>query len=78
MTRPELVSFFGSRKFKTDIIKNRGPALPLESIAKDDRYLISEMACKSYGDRPETAGELKNALLKGLRSHLEQGGGSIQ
>jgi hypothetical protein len=27
---------------------NRGPPLPLRNIPKDDRYLISEMACKSF------------------------------
>jgi len=77
MARSELVSFFGSRRFKTDSIKNRGPALPLESIPRDDRHLISEMACKSYGDRPESAGELKTALLQALRSHLDAGGTSV-
>lgn len=76
MTREELVSFFAPRRFNTDTIKNRGPALPLEPIARDDRYLIAEMACKSYGDRPESAGELKNALLQAFRSHLDQGGSS--
>jgi hypothetical protein len=77
MTRPELVAFFGKHRFNTDLIKARGPALPLETIPRDDRYLISEMACKSYGDSPETSGELKDALLQALRDHMGKGGGTI-
>ena len=50
MTRPELAAFFGKHRFNTGLIKARGPALPLEIIPRDDRYLISEMACKSYGE----------------------------
>ena len=73
----EIIFFFSRRRIDTTLIKERGPALPLTLIAKDDRYLISEMACKSYGDRPETPGELKNALLAAFRSHQRQGGGVI-
>ncbi len=48
MTNEELCGFFHRRRFKTELIKERGPALPLEQISKDDRFLISEMACKSW------------------------------
>ncbi|MGO8931564.1 MAG: hypothetical protein ACLQU3_32315 [Limisphaerales bacterium] len=67
MTREELAAFFARRRFNTQLIKERGSALPLMPIAKDDRYLIAERACKSYGDRPESAGALKNALLEAFR-----------
>ena len=77
MTRTELTEFFAKRRFDTDLIKARGPALPLQSIPKDNRYLISEMACKSYGDYPESPGELKDALLHALREHTTQGGGPV-
>ena len=77
LTSEELCTFFRSRRFPTALIKERGPALPLTSIAKDDRYLISEKACKSYGDRPESPGELKNVLLEAFRCHQGQGGGAI-
>jgi len=43
----EIHEFFGSERFDTEAIKRRGPSLPLKPIAKDSRYLISEMACKS-------------------------------
>ena len=49
-----LDQFFTKRRFDTDSLKARGPALDLHSIARDDRYLISEMACKSYGNTPTT------------------------
>lgn len=77
MSTKELVSFFNERRFDTALIRKRGPALPLKSIPKDDRYLISEMACKSYGDRAETQGALKDALVQALRTHLDAGGGRI-
>ena len=77
MTHGELSDFFASRRFQTQLIKERGPALPLTPIAKDDRYMISEMACKSYGDHPDSASALKDALLEGFRAHLSGGGGRI-
>lgn len=73
----ELRGFFFKRRFNTAQIRERGPALPLEPIAKDDRYLISEMACKSYGDEPESSGELKDALVEAFREHTRRGGGPI-
>lgn len=74
LTTPELDAFFGKRRFDTDAIKARGPALPLTAIARDDRYLISEMACKSYGEG-DGAGALKAALFGALTTHLSRGGG---
>jgi len=76
-SRPEIEALMKSQMFNTTVIKHRGPALPLKSIPKDDRYLISEMACKSYGDVPRAAGDLKDALLHAWRDHAERGGGRI-
>src|SRR5258708_10629069 len=45
----ELTTYFSLKRFDTEAIKRRGPPLPLKGIAKDSRYLIAEMACKSYG-----------------------------
>jgi hypothetical protein len=73
----ELETFFTSRRFNTGLIKERGPALSLEFIAKDDRYLIAEMACKSYGDHPHSPGDLKTALTEAFRAHQSKGGGAI-
>ena len=76
LTAPELNGFFGTRRFDTAAIKSRGPSLPLKTIGKDDRYLISEMACKSYDEGPD-GGALKAALLGAMRIHLSRGGGTI-
>ena len=69
--------FFSERRFDTETIKTRGSALNLSSIAKDDRYLISEMACKSYGDEAISDGELRTMLLETYRKHVASGGGRI-
>lgn len=65
------------RLIDTDAIKRRGPILPLKDISKDNRYLISEMACKSYGEAPKTHSQLKEALLAAWKQHEASGGGSI-
>ncbi len=72
----ELEAFFENFCIPTDVISARGPALPLGQIAKDDRYLIAEMACKSYGEAG-TQGDLKTALVEAFRAHQAAGGGSI-
>jgi hypothetical protein len=72
----ELEAFFKKRRFDTEAIKRRGPSLPLKQIAKDNRYLISEMACKSYGDSPGTAGDLRKALLDAFRRSKAAGNSS--
>jgi hypothetical protein len=72
-----LKQVFATKRIPTEAIKARGPALPLKQIVRDDRYLISEMACKSYGGLPGTPGDLKNALMTAFESIQAQGGGSI-
>jgi hypothetical protein len=70
----ELDGFFASHRVDTDNLKERGPALPLTRIAKDDRYLISEMACKSFDS---SGSELRNALVESYHDHVRRGGGAI-
>lgn len=77
LTAAELTAFYDRRRFDTEAVKLRGPALPLAAIPKDDRYLISEMACKSYGDGSEGPGALRDALFSALKTHLARGGGAI-
>lgn len=74
----DLKAFFQSNKLDTISTKKRGPALPLKTISKDDRYLISEMACKSYGDNPATESTVKEALLSAWKNHEKMGGGSVK
>ena len=64
----EITGLLSSERFDTEAIKRRGPPLPLRTIAKDSRYLISEMACKSYGDLGET-GDLRAVLIEGYKAH---------
>jgi len=69
----EIQDFFVYERFDTDAIKRRGPSLPLRTIAQDNRYLISEMACKSYGDLADSDSDLRKVLVEAYRRMLRQG-----
>lgn len=69
----ELNGFFNSKRLDTYAIKRRGPSLPLKRIAKDSRYLISEMACKSYGDSVGQEGDLRKVLIEAYKMHAAAG-----
>jgi hypothetical protein len=69
----EIQACFDFRRFDTEAIKRRGPSLPLKPIAKDRRYLISEMACKSYGDAAGQDGDLRTVLVEALKAHVAAG-----
>jgi len=74
LSLPDIEAFFRSERFDTEAIKRRGPSLPLKQIAKDNRYLISEMACKSYGDDPgATHGDIRAVLLELYKAHVASG-----
>ncbi len=77
LTREELNTFFQRRRFDTDAIKRRGNVLPLRAIPQDDRYLVSEMACKSFGDGPESESEMRQALKQAHDKYLSKGGSSV-
>jgi len=76
MSKEELNKFYLELRLDTERIKGRGPALSLNDIPKDHRYLISEMACKSYGDKQGSPGELKKALIQAYKDHQKSGGGT--
>lgn len=68
----ELEAFFASRSIETPVLARRGPALALRSIARDDRYLIAEKACKSLeGDDKEAT---VAAVERAYDDHLASGG----
>lgn len=69
----EIKARFLPERFETEAIKRRGPSLPLKAIARDDRYLISEMACKSYGDQSGQSGDLRDALVAAYKAHVGVG-----
>ncbi len=77
MTHEELTSAVETSQIDTAAIRRRGPALPFAKIAKDKRYLISEMACKTYGDAPETESALKSFLTEAFAAHASTGGGKV-
>jgi hypothetical protein len=74
----ELCEFFSSKCFDTKAIGDRGPALPLKEISRDDRYLISEMACKTFGELPETSKAALEVLEGAWDKHTAAGGGEIE
>lgn len=66
----ELEAFFELRCFdyaSPSGLLQRGPALPLEEIAKDDRYLISEQACKSFEPLTKDATDMLAELQASYR-----------
>jgi hypothetical protein len=68
----QLIQFFKSKSVPTEIIKKRGRPLEFIEIAKDDRYLISEMACKTYGETPKTKNELMDFLKESYKEAVAQ------
>ena len=77
LTRQELDSFFQRKRFDTDAIKQRGGVLPLQPIPRDNRHLISEMACKSFGDDSESESVIRHALKEAYEKHRQKRGGSV-
>ena len=73
----ELLSFFARRRI--DGLEERGETLHLSQIAKDNRYLISEMACKSFGvvDGKGDANQLEQIMIDLLQKHYSDGGGPV-
>ncbi len=73
----DISEFFRKRCFDTQGILHRGDAIGLQDIAKDNRYLISEMACKSFDAASIPEGELATVLIGLYREHVSQGGGPV-
>ena len=73
-TRVHVGTVFSIHRFPTDELRSRGSALPLNRFSKDDRYLVSEMACKSYDIGEEGVSDLKTALLEAWGNHRDSGG----
>lgn len=69
LSADELCSFFS--RHMVDDLGGRGEALPPSHIAKDNRYLISEMACKSY-EIPEGDGTDASRIAQVLHELYDQ------
>jgi hypothetical protein len=77
LAHEQITELFQRKRFDTDAIAARGPALPLNVIGRDDRYLISEMACKTFGELPATREAALQALEQAWEKHAQAGGGAI-
>ena len=77
LSEPDLHSFFTS--YRTTGLEERGEALLLSQIAKDNRYLISEMACKSFEAAEEKgdANQIEQVMVDLLQEHRAGGGGPV-
>jgi hypothetical protein len=74
LSTAELHELFNKRRWDSDRMVRRGPPLPLHVIPKDNRYLISEMACKCYGGGQ---GGIERALLDAFDDHQKRIGGKV-
>lgn len=72
----ELEGFFASKRLDSAGMQARGEVLPFHFIPADDRYLISEMACKAYSPIGEGASLLVEDML--LEAYRRQGGGRVR
>jgi hypothetical protein len=69
----EMITFFENKRFPTETIMNRGKTLDFEEIPKFDRYLISEMACKTYEAPATSEQNLKQFLIDNYHEAKRQG-----
>jgi len=61
LNNSELCAYFYEKCYE---MRERGKPLEFESIEKEDRYLISEMACKTYETDADSAESLLQLLIK--------------
>ena len=72
-----LTDFFLQQRVAPISLSERGDPIRPEEIAKDNRYLISEMACKSFEAADVPEGELAKVLIDLYQEHCEAGGGPV-
>jgi hypothetical protein len=75
LSKADLDEQFLIRRFDFDAMSQRGPGLELVPIAKDNRYLISEQACKSFDAGDDGPSELLAVLRGAWIEHEAHGGG---
>ena len=73
----EILLFFERERIAPIDLSQRGAPLRPDKIAKDNRYLISEMACKSYDEGYGPGGEISTVLTGLYSDHKSQDGGRI-
>ncbi|MHB1049318.1 MAG: hypothetical protein ACYC09_04490 [Bacteroidota bacterium] len=65
--------YFEGKCFPIETITARGHSLKFIDIPKEDRYLISEMACKTYEAPSESESDLKQFLIENYTEAIKQG-----
>ena len=73
MTHDEIETYFARRCVDHAALASRGPSLPLAIIPKDSRYLISEMACKSFEPRDQAGVDMLEHLRQEYAAARAQG-----
>ena len=71
-SKEEIEQVFRPYLFNTEQIKSRGNTLHFEDITKEDRYLISEMACKTFSDLDDH-GRLIEKLIESYKTAIREG-----
>lgn len=77
LSEKELSEFFLKHHVDTEGLWRRGEPVGLKEIAKDNRYLISEMACKSFAPLNADEGDITSDLLALYRNQRENVGGPV-
>lgn len=77
MNFSELQSLFERHKINTEQIRQRGKTLAFEEIDKEDRYLISEMACKTLAT-PEDKEEFIEFVVDSYKRAVSLGKKNIR
>lgn len=75
-TQP-LGTYFEQYRINTDELLSRRDLIRPKVIPRDDRYLISEMACKSFLATDVPEGELAQVLLDLYERYIEAEGGKV-
>ncbi len=75
-SKDNLRRFFSANVWSPVELSGRGAPLALSPIGKDNRYLISEMACKSY-EASASEPDLRRVLLSAFEEHQGRGGGPV-
>ncbi|HEX4485312.1 MAG TPA: hypothetical protein VH088_03545, partial [Terriglobales bacterium] len=77
MSHESLNRFFVGKMFDSAGLIARGEAISPEPIPKDDRYLIGELACKSFEPSSSQDRDAWYALYGAWVEHRNHGGGRI-
>lgn len=72
MTKEQLRQQFEKFRIDTNQIKERGKTLEFEEIDKEDRYLISEMACKTFAT-PKNKEAFIRFVVESYKKAIAQG-----